>query len=456
MKFFCYFAACFLLSLLQGIHTFDESWFFQVVCRVNRGDVLYRDVFFGSTPLSVYAGWAAVHLFGEELFVIKALSALFFTTTVWLSQKIGEKLGIEQGLSLLPIALLAFSERVSTFAGSLYNPLANLFFLACFLFVLRGSIKTAALFAALCFFSKHTHGILAILCLIASTLYLRKPVRPPLLVFFSLLLILLLPIYLSGGLAEFIEYGWTNKTAYLQHGRFSYFHPHNFKSYLFPIFILPFAAYAALVYTRSTLLAIFLTGSLLSVFPRAEAAHMTLTFPLTLLSLLRGWRWEWPLRAAYAGCSLLCVALFIHPFVKEESLVLSSHPHFQGIPISRRFDQSLKEQLEHLEKAGAEKPIFFINQDGGFYYLISNRRNPTPYDWPSITSLGHSGEEKIAAQFQRGEIRLFFEDQEAANSPLAYQPGSGGIPWSRICGDFLQKAPPTDREPSPESAQRAE
>lgn len=419
MKFLCYFAACFLLSLLQGIHTMDESWFFQVVCRVNQGETLYRDIFFGSTPFSVYIGWAAVRLFGEELFVIKALLALFFTTTVWLSQKIGEELGIRHGLYLFfPLAILAFSERVSTFSGSLYNPLANLLFLACFLFVLRGSLKTAAFFAALCFFAKHTHGILALFCLVASTLYLRKSARAPLLVFFSLLPILLLPIYLSGGLAEFIDYGWTNKTAYLQHGRVSYFQTPNFKSYLFPIFILPFIAYAALAYTRSTLLAIFLTGSLLSVFPRAEAAHMTLTLPFTLLSFLRAWPLEWSLRAACAGCALLCAALFVHPFIKEESLVLSSYPHFRWIPISRRFDQNLRVKLERLQKTEEGKPIFFINADAGFYYLVSNRHNPTPYDWPSVTSFGRYGEASIVSQCKKGEIRLFCEDQEISPNSI--------------------------------------
>ena len=42
------------LYSFSGVNTRDEAWFLQVVSRVSDGDVLYRDFFFGSTPLSVW------------------------------------------------------------------------------------------------------------------------------------------------------------------------------------------------------------------------------------------------------------------------------------------------------------------------------------------------------------------------------------------------------------------
>ena len=42
------------LYSFSGVNTRDEAWFLQVVARVADGDVLYGDVFFGSTPLSVW------------------------------------------------------------------------------------------------------------------------------------------------------------------------------------------------------------------------------------------------------------------------------------------------------------------------------------------------------------------------------------------------------------------
>src|SRR5687768_11608301 len=43
---------CLLLALAPRINAADESWFLQVAYRLATGDVLYRDVFYGATPLS--------------------------------------------------------------------------------------------------------------------------------------------------------------------------------------------------------------------------------------------------------------------------------------------------------------------------------------------------------------------------------------------------------------------
>ena len=41
-------------TITQGVITNDESWFLQVVHRMTQGEVLYRQIFFGVTPLSAY------------------------------------------------------------------------------------------------------------------------------------------------------------------------------------------------------------------------------------------------------------------------------------------------------------------------------------------------------------------------------------------------------------------
>ena len=51
------FASGLFVSITRGANMADESWFLQVIHRVTNGDVLYRDVFFGATPLSVYIAW---------------------------------------------------------------------------------------------------------------------------------------------------------------------------------------------------------------------------------------------------------------------------------------------------------------------------------------------------------------------------------------------------------------
>ena len=76
----------FLLSLLRsladGPALTDERWFLQVVHRISTGDVLYRDVFFGSTPLSVYITSYVTRFTGIEAIAVKAVTNLAFTATV--------------------------------------------------------------------------------------------------------------------------------------------------------------------------------------------------------------------------------------------------------------------------------------------------------------------------------------------------------------------------------------
>ena len=45
-----------LISLERRVNPYDEAWFLEVIARVRGGEVLYRDVFFSATPLSVDLG----------------------------------------------------------------------------------------------------------------------------------------------------------------------------------------------------------------------------------------------------------------------------------------------------------------------------------------------------------------------------------------------------------------
>ena len=78
---FCY-------SCLSGFYPGDEAWFLQVVHRMGKGEVLYRDIFFGVTPLSVYITQAFTLLFGYEILAVKAVNALSFALTILLCCRI--------------------------------------------------------------------------------------------------------------------------------------------------------------------------------------------------------------------------------------------------------------------------------------------------------------------------------------------------------------------------------
>ena len=54
--------------------------------------------------------------------------------------------------------------------------------------------------------------------------------------------------------------------------------------------------------------------------------------------------------------------------------------------------------------ARADEPQFLAMREAGFYYLLSDVRNPTPYDFPLATAFGRTGQEELVARIRRGEI----------------------------------------------------
>lgn len=93
-------------TLVAGVNVFDESWFLQVLSRLSSGDILYRDVFFGITPLSVYLTYIPIRIFGVQILVVKAVMSLCFSLTVLLCFHITRQLGLVRNRAFLLVGVL--------------------------------------------------------------------------------------------------------------------------------------------------------------------------------------------------------------------------------------------------------------------------------------------------------------------------------------------------------------
>ncbi|HQR47586.1 MAG TPA: hypothetical protein PK598_16435, partial [Thermoanaerobaculia bacterium] len=71
----------------------DETWFLAVMSRLLSGERLYRDVFFGSLPLSAQLAEPVLRIFGPELLVLRALIALCLAGTAGFLVKAAQDLG---------------------------------------------------------------------------------------------------------------------------------------------------------------------------------------------------------------------------------------------------------------------------------------------------------------------------------------------------------------------------
>lgn len=451
--------------------TDDESWFLQVVHRATSGDVLYRDVYFGATPLSVYLTATFTSLFGTEILVIKAVVMLCFVLIVLLCCRIARQCGSFPRFPLLLVLALfvyAIPQPVAP-----YNPLANLFLLGCFSasLVWRESAKTesglnlarsrsagalgmAGVAAGLCFAAKQNLGLYALAALLLTVVVHARATRTgaerTLVAMFLVLtafvlstVLVLLPVGFSGGTEKLLEYGFLGKGAYLRYGQVSYLEGLRGLASLLKSpaslvnltevhwhmqFLLPFLTFGALLVTwcragpeervLATTVFLFVGAAFMGVFPRANISHLRHATPALLLGLSYAWYRIIPgiatpwLRLVPAGLLLwfgIGVGFMLMPpmeRITSGNYHLSALPHFRGILMPRAVDAPIRTFAKRLaEEAGGEQ-VFFLGPYAGFYYLVSGSKNPTRFDFPSVTGFGRDGEADVAAAISRGQIRI--------------------------------------------------
>ncbi len=334
------------LSAVNGISPWDECWFLQVVHRVTSGDVLYRDVFFNVTPLSVYLTAVFTGLFGSEVLVLKAVMGLIYISIVLVSGRIVRQVSSTREFPLF--FAVAFLTLAPPWLNTTpYSLLANLFFLVCFSAALswmrngEGSDGTShvrrmmgsstmalaigGIAAGLSFASKQNIGVYALMALLFTVviglwgkreIWRKLPVTVPIaLVSFCLVSALgVLPVSLSGGWTRFLDYGFMNRATYLQFARISYFDGIKILMYLvsitnsiegliilltYTLFLWPFPVFAALLIALNrepgqrrltAVMAIFVVMGFLGVFPRADLTHLAYAVPELLIGLIYSWK----------------------------------------------------------------------------------------------------------------------------------------------------------------------
>lgn len=235
------------VSIRRGVNTADEAWFLQVVYRVTQGDVLYKDVFFGITPMSVYMMLPFTRLLGSEILFVKTAMASCYSVTILLANRIAIQLGHKTtGRRLLTFALMLY---FLPNPDSLYKALAQVFLLQCFSLALYWQYRNdrpdnsgrdakplvaAGAFAGLCFLSDQLFGMctlaaLVLAIVVGSRLHAegqRPGVQRDLFLagtaFGAVSVLFLLPVWIGGGWPKFADYGFLNKVNYVRTAGISY------------------------------------------------------------------------------------------------------------------------------------------------------------------------------------------------------------------------------------------
>jgi hypothetical protein len=432
---------------LRLLNSWDESWFVQVIARMRAGDILYRDISYGAGPLPAYATEALTYVTGVDVLAVKLVVTLAFAATATLAWLVAGELGLAATERLLLLAALAY------FAPPLqeppYAPLATTFLLGTLLAVLRArsaptdrGVAVASLSggaaAALAFASKQDVGVYA-LAAVLITFALERRLRSCLLALGSFAAVvgcLLGLVWLSGGFAGYVDYGFTGKGAYvrasvtfvtgmdgvLQALRDVHSLASAEAAYWALGFFLPCLAVGGLLALLAAarrgarhalpILAFAAAGGA-TLFPRLDGLHVAYAAPVFVVLLayaLHAWRSRLPTAvliavAAWTAIAVVLMATLPLRLIRSSTANLSTLPHLHGAFVQEADVNRWQQEAARLKAVTrGDARVFLLVPDAGFLYLTTGLRNPTPFDFPFVTTFGRHGEKRVLDAIASGRI----------------------------------------------------
>jgi hypothetical protein len=404
----------------------DDAWMVLVTQRVLSGEVLYRDVFCGVTPLAFQAyAWMA-SLFGNSLFVLRAYNHLLYVAVLVATIGVGERLAIPRRWMHCALgSIVLWSLPVY---DSIYSTLAVLWSVVAFGCAvgltqsLRSPIALSfvgGLACGLAFASKQNVGLLSMVAFGSTVLWFLRGrlvagggalvagfvfgAVPP-----------LLPTLLAGAGPWLLAQGFVNKSVYLSKAGQSYAQYLN----LTPVgefathgilygwlewfrslgYVLPFALVLGVVAwlrraeDRGMILVVFAFAgaSLMAIYPRPDPSHLVMAIPATGLAvayfcglLFRG-----------SVASGLCLA----------GVLLAMGAQLSWLS-TREDGQGSHRPSDRIREAAHGQPLFLLVGDAPLWYLGSGVTNPTRFDYPLASTFGRDGQAEVIESIRNGRVQ---------------------------------------------------
>lgn len=474
----------------RPLHGGDEAWFVQVVQRVVSGEALYRDVAFITTPLSVYVAVPLAGWWGAEAWLVRALAVASLTATALLACGIARRLDAGRGgVTVLASSILLLGFPVP---DSAHSPLAAVLLLATLAAAVAwdeggDGVRTGRALAlagaagGACFAAKPNLGLLALGALLLVVLSRgtdpeRTRARPRAVAVAAVGFLLaaglpLVPVWWSGSVSAFVDHVFLDKWTYLRHAGVSYLDGLRALASLLPRHALSFTfvyqarylllplALIGLVWMglgsagrdrrRAAVLAAFCVAAGLGLVPRADPSHVAYAAPMCLVALAvvasrLGLGRPPAGRLLQAGVATVVLGLLLVRIARPVAALawgsarLSDLPHFRGlIQPARRLDE-IRSSSERLRQATGGQ-AFVLSSRASLLYLAGGVRNPTPFDYPIVTTFGRHGEAELIAAIRAGRIPVVCVDASLLAGPLR----------PRVLGDFVERemAPVRDAGP---------
>jgi hypothetical protein len=451
-------------SLAIGLNAADEAYFLHVAGRVAAGEVIFRDVEFPATPLSVYALAALLGSVGGGVLVLKLAGALMHATTgvVWL--RVDRQLG---GAAMPALPLVAVLVLSHPSPEALYTPLAMLLLAVAVSAALDAPEQPdgavlAGVAAGLAFAAKQNVGALAAAVVAGLLWSQRARARQAWTAagaFAAASLVPLLPVVTAGGAGALLDYGFASKAEYVRAAQISWVETvhdvlHGVRhadslaalgvtawdvAALLPLSAIGLVALASVrsrgAVERHRLLAaaLILGAALAAAYPRMDAPHLVHAAPgaavaaafalraLTTSGVPFG-RAARPLLAAASVAAVALALAAVSLRLSSADLVPSTLPALRGV----RVPLEVARDLERLRAASGQAPPrwFHLSPRAGLYYLATGAPNRTPFAYPVVSDIGSGGEALLADRVRAGEVSGICVDEPrlAGLRPQAIRP----------------------------------
>ncbi len=405
---------------------YDEAWMLQVLDRVLGGEVLYRDVSFGVTPLSVYLLQAVGAFTGAEAWLLRALNALCMLAMAALAVCIARRLGASQAMAgAVAISIAAW---MRPWPSANYSYLAQLFLMAAGAAILESRPVLAGSFAGLAFAAKQNVGLLALLFVLS---FHRRQWWKPAGAFLLMGALPLAPVIATGGGAGLLEFGFLGKTVYL--GRAGTLPPVEgavrmtqfaadrdwvtllpallkFAPFVFALapLVLAFAGWREKPLRIAAALGI---ASLAGTAPRLDLDHVRVAVPACLCALaclmVRHVRSP---RMAAACLAIPGIGFGLHEYGAPLAAIASGAmhpvdlPHYRFVYAAAPQIGEIREQSRQLREMASGRDLYLQSPRAGILYLLTGLRNRTPFDYPLVTTFGRDGQRRVIGDFESGHI----------------------------------------------------
>jgi len=475
-------AVVFVLAMGRPVEHTDEAWFLWVAHRLAHGDVLYRDVYSVTTPLSHWVAALAVLVTGTEVATIRVMSVACFVATAEFARRLVARSGVGHiGQAVLCGALFVLASPAAHFVA-LYSGLAVALAMAAWV-VARSPLRsprsrsiTVGALCALSYLSKPNIGGVAFL---ASALCLALPdgassarrctlrVAAAALAFTGVLGAAFAVLFATGSWAGFVDQTMRNKPQYLalrvsylgqvrswldvvgRHGVASQ------RALLVGVVVVPLIAVlvvlVALVTARGPRRAALPTLAYMGVgfvalVPRPTPTHAAAAAPFLVAGMVLTWKAVHAapvprtaiaaLGAAGVAAALVVAVGALHgDFARRSTLA-----PFALAPATTKNEGRLWRELTALRRATGGT-VFIVQENAGYLYLAGDLHDPTRFDIPERTDFGANDQQTAIAAVRARPPRyvclLRERRHHAALEPRALErylrSGSVVVPDAGLC-----------------------